>query len=318
MSVDFGYCTRLESDGKLCGLFIHDSWTGAMRCVPTPQKGGRYLSHLCTEFCRFIVWLGHDKIALRCDDKPSTLSLLEAVRKACRTMGIGVDVETVVPADHAANGAAETTVNALRRLAGVFIIQIEKALGIDMTIGSMHPLYSWSLVHSAWIHNRFTVRHGQTPYELCSSRMYAGTIALFGESVLGFLRTSQKAAPCWTRGLWLGKTLNNDAHIIGVPGGKVFVTRSIRRFSDCWDAKLIADFEACTWECGLAALGSQLVAAKRITGPQPSTPVPFAIAYADAIAVHGIPGTPEQDEGILLGPPAMPRRSLYLLLLMLL
>ena len=64
-------------------------------------------------------------------------------------MGIGVDVETVVPADHAANGAAGTTVNVLRRLAGVFITHIKKALGIDMTIGSMHPLYSWSLVHSA-------------------------------------------------------------------------------------------------------------------------------------------------------------------------
>ena len=110
----------------------------------------------------------------------------------------------------------------------------------------------------------------------------------------------------------MGKALNNDAHVIGVPGGKVFVTRSIRRFSECWDAKLIADFEACTWEYGLAALGSQLVAAKRIIGPQPSTPVPFAVAYADdpeAIAVHGIPGTPDQDEGILLGPPTMPRRS---------
>ena len=228
-------------------------------------------------------------------------------------MGIGVDVETVVPADHAANGAAETTINVLRRLAGVFVTQIEKALGIGMTIGSMHPLYSWSLVHAAWIHNRFTVRHGQTPYELCSSRMYTGKIALFGEAVLGYLRTSQKAAPCWTRGLWLGKALNNDAHVIGVPGGKVFVTRSIRRFSESWDAKLIADFEACTWEYGLAALGSQLVAAKRITGPQPSTPVPFAVAYPDdheALAVHGIPGTPEQDEGILLGPQTMLRRSL--------
>jgi hypothetical protein len=43
-------------------------------------------------------------------------------------MGIGVSVETVVPADHAANGAAETTVNVLRRLAGIFVTQIEKVL----------------------------------------------------------------------------------------------------------------------------------------------------------------------------------------------
>ena len=50
VSFDFGYFTRLESDEKLCALCIHDSWTGAMHCVLSPQKGGRYLSHLCTEF----------------------------------------------------------------------------------------------------------------------------------------------------------------------------------------------------------------------------------------------------------------------------
>ena len=58
--------------------------------------------------------------------------------------------------------------------------QIEKALGIDMTISSMHPLFAWSLVHSSWIHNRYVVRAGQTAYELCSARMYGGKIALFG------------------------------------------------------------------------------------------------------------------------------------------
>ena len=305
VSFDFGYASRLPTDDKLCFLAIHDSWTGAMHCVPTPMKGGKYLSHLCTEFCRFISWLGHDKIALRCDQEPSTLSLLEAVRKTCRTVGIGVSVENVVPADHAANGAAETTVNVLRQNAGVFITQIEKAIGIDMTIGSMHPLYSWGLIHSAWIHNRFTVRQGQTPYELCSSRMYSGKVALFGEAVLGFLRTTQKAAPSWTKGLWLGKALNNDAHIVGVPPGRVFVTRSIRRLPNPWDMQLIADFEASSWDFGLAALGPQLVMAKRITGPQPNTPNPLALHANDpeARAVMGIPGTPEQDQASLVLPP---------------
>jgi hypothetical protein len=185
-----------------------------------------------------------------------------------------------------------------------------------MTISSMHPLFAWSLVHSSWIHNRYVVRAGQTAYELCSARMYGGKIALFGESVMGFLRTSQKSAPSWTRGLWLGKTLNNDAHMIGVPGdgGKVFITRSIRRFPQPWDPQLIADFEACPWQFGLVGLGSQLVAAKRITGPQPSTPVPFAALDfsndPDARAVMGIPGTPDDDEAIVMAPAKVPRQSL--------
>ena len=68
--------------------------------VPTPQKGGKYLNYLCTEFCRFIVWCD-DTIALQCDQEPSTLSLLEAVKKTCRCLGIRVLTEPVGPASHA-------------------------------------------------------------------------------------------------------------------------------------------------------------------------------------------------------------------------
>ena len=48
-------------------FFLHDRHTGAMHAVPTPQKGGRWLNHLCTEFCRFILWPGHHTISLKCD-----------------------------------------------------------------------------------------------------------------------------------------------------------------------------------------------------------------------------------------------------------
>ena len=149
--------------------------------------------------------------------------------------------------------------------------QIEKALGIGMTISSMHPLFAWSLVHSSWIHNRYVVRAGQTAYELCSARMYGGKIALFGNLSSDFcaLLRSLLLHDSWSMAR---QDLNNDAHMIGVPGdgGKVLITRSIRRFPQPWDPQLIADFEACPWQFGLVDLGSQLVAAKRITGPQPT------------------------------------------------
>jgi hypothetical protein len=53
VSFDFGFASRTEDEHKACGLFIHDQQTGAMHVVPTPQKGGRHLQYLCTEFCRF-------------------------------------------------------------------------------------------------------------------------------------------------------------------------------------------------------------------------------------------------------------------------
>ena len=84
------------------------------------------INHLCTEFCRFILWLGHETISLKCDQEPSTLSLLEAVRKTCRCLGVKTIVETVAPGSHASNGAAEVTVKLLRRQANLLIQQLER------------------------------------------------------------------------------------------------------------------------------------------------------------------------------------------------
>ena len=64
VSFDFGFASRTEHEPKACGLFIHGRHSGAMHVVPTPQKGGRHLQYLCTEFCRFLVWLGQSTIAL--------------------------------------------------------------------------------------------------------------------------------------------------------------------------------------------------------------------------------------------------------------
>ena len=64
VSFDFGYASRFDGETKACGLFIHDRDTGAVHVVPTPQKGGKHLAYLCTEFCRFITWLGHSTISL--------------------------------------------------------------------------------------------------------------------------------------------------------------------------------------------------------------------------------------------------------------
>ena len=84
-------------------------------------------------------------------------------------------------------------------------------------------------------------------YELCADRAYTGRLAMFGETVLGFLKQTHKGAPQWTKGVWLGKTLSNDVHIIAVPGAQqLFVTRSVRRLpaSKAWNGERIGGVEA--------------------------------------------------------------------------
>ena len=248
---------------------------------------------------------------MRCDQGPATLSLLEAVKKTCRGLGIRVMEETVAPGSHASNGAAEVTVKVLRRHANLLVQQIEKGCGIGDVIGCHHPLYQWALLHSAWLHNRFVVRHGKTAYELCTSRQYTGRLAMFGERALGFLKLSTKGSPTWTRGIWLGKTMNNDVHILAVPGHpQLFVTRSVRRLPNAWDMQMIADMEACPWQFGYASLGSQLALAKRIAAPPILSLPPAKPRDLDAEAVMNVPPTPDESASAaprsprMVGPPA--------------
>ena len=129
--------------------------------------------------------------------------------------------------------------------------------------------------------------------------MYAGRLALFGESALGFLKRTTKGSPQWTRGIWLGKTMSNDVHIIAVSGSiQLFVTRSVRRFPKPWNMDGIASVEACPWSFGYASLGSQLVLAKRVSAP-PILPLPEVKPRdLDAEAVMNVPPTPvEQEDG---------------------
>ena len=167
------------------------------------------------------MWLGQSTIALRCDQEPSTLSVLESVKKTCIALGIRILEETVPPGSHALNGAAEVTVKVLGEVIGC-------GCGLGEVIGCHHPSYQWALLHSAWLHNPFVVRQGHAAYELCADRSHTGRLALFGERVLRFLKLSTMGSPTWTKGIWLGKTVSNHVHIIASPGSpQLFVTRSV-------------------------------------------------------------------------------------------
>ena len=272
VSFDFGYLSRLETedDPKLIALYICDQHTKLAHVVPTPAKGGRYLKYLTTELCRFIVYTQHTSVTLRTDE-PSTLSLLECTRKSLSSLGVTCNVEVAPAGRHQSNGAAEKTVHLVRQLANCFVQQLETNGGATAPVfKSLHPVTAWSLVHSAWIRNRFVVQEGQTAFERAFDRVYNGRICSFGEVVLAFVKTTKKGAPSWRKGVWLTKSNSSDVHVVGI-GDHIVCTRSVRRLPKQWDLKLAGDVVAEPWCFGLASLGSKLVSTKRILPPQPLT-----------------------------------------------
>ena len=273
ISFDFGFSSRLEGERRLVFLCIHDRDTGLIAAVPSMGKGGKYFAYWTTELTRFVISTQHKEIGLRCDGEPSTKSLMEACGKSCKALGIKVHYEPSPVGDHQANGAAEKVVDLVRTHAGILISQVEKQCGSDRLIfGSMHPLYGWALAHAAWLHNRFKPNDGRTAYEIAHDRVYTGKLVMFGEQVLGYLRTSQKGRPRWLKGTWLGKTNANDAHIVAFQG-TLFVTRSVRRLTNPFNLEALGEIEVGPWDHGLASLGHRLIINKK-----QSVPVGIAIS----------------------------------------
>jgi hypothetical protein len=111
----------------------------------------------------------------------------------------------------------------------LLVQQIEDQVATGRIIfGCNHPVYCWALLCALWLHNHFTVSEGLTPFEHGMDRSYSGKLAMYGEEILGYLRTGLKAGPRWQHGIWLGKTMSGDQNIVGTAAG-VFITRSIRR-----------------------------------------------------------------------------------------
>eukprot|EP00435_Cladocopium_sp_Y103_P052256 s2334_g16.t1 len=105
-----------------------------------------------------------------------------------------------------------------------------------------------------------------TGFERATGRHYTGKVAFFGESVLRYLRTTQKRLFQWRRVISLSKSATNDCHILGTGKG-LFVTRSIRRLPDSFQLAPLGELTTAPWDYGYASLGHRLVYAKRSALP---------------------------------------------------
>ena len=164
------------------------------------------------------------------------------------------------------------------------------------------------------IHNRYVVRAGQTAYELCSARMYGGKIALFG-ICHGIFAHFSEVCSFMTRGLWLGKTsttmrtwlvsLVMEARCSSREASGVFHSMGSLAHSRFWSLSLAV------WPCR-----SWFPVGGCKEDHRPSAQYTGSICCTwfsndpDARAMMGIPGTPDDDEAIVMAPAKVPRQSL--------
>ena len=126
----------------------------------------------------------------------------------------------------AADHFAQEVVGVTRTLVGA----VKTTWGKEVNTRS--ALLPWAVRHATWLLNTFQPRGklgGKTSYEFVHGKKYDGEVYRFAEPVV-IRRPEAKELPKlqerWEEGLWLGKSLDTDGHLVGGNAG-VIISRSI-------------------------------------------------------------------------------------------
>ena len=168
---------EVEQRGDSPVLVMHDGVTKLFFAHLIPAKGADFPS--CEKVVKMIVkdlnTLGSNRVVCWCDNEPSILALLRAVKSAWS--GDVVEV-TSAEGDPQSNGATESSVNVVKEHVRSIKLAVESAS--RMEVPADHFLSTWLVPYAG----RFAVgRDGKTAYERNVERRTVPTLAQFGERV---------------------------------------------------------------------------------------------------------------------------------------
>ena len=106
----------------------------------------------------------------------------------------------------------------------------ELELGYGEKVRCDGVLFPWVVRHTAWTIARYHMNKSKTtPHRIIHGHDYTGELIPLGETVVAkFSANKQKAALRWTKGIYAGKTLNSDEHLVLTKSGTETV-RTVRR-----------------------------------------------------------------------------------------
>ena len=106
---------------------------------------------------------------------------------------------------------AEQSVQSLRDIGTALLAQVKEGTNLELKVN--WDLTAWAHLHAAMLHNCYAVQGGTTAYEHAFHTRYQGKLAQFGECVYFVLASPhvKKGRPKFARGIFVGKSLHNDA-----------------------------------------------------------------------------------------------------------
>ncbi|CAK9082159.1 unnamed protein product [Durusdinium trenchii] len=144
ISFDLFYTGRSTGDDgeadqdKQVALAVFDSFSGAIHCIPVGSKSETKC--MAKEISRFISFLGHEDITLRCDNEPTMIAVQRMAKASYRHRCV---VENPAIRDHADNSWVEGAVHRIRQTANVLLHHLHAKFGLVIKPSHPFPVYAY-------------------------------------------------------------------------------------------------------------------------------------------------------------------------------
>ena len=231
--VHFDYCFPRDGPGEDYSVVLvgKDRESKMIMAHVVPFKGAD-TEWVCEQIVRDLrKWGIHGEVKLFSDQEPAIHDVLVQVAKyrgAARTTVCHSAV-----GDSAGNGIAERAVQSVEEMVRVHKLALEGRLQQRLPV--RHAVFAWLVEHAADVLNRYCVgRDGRTPFHRLRGRHCESHMAEFGALVM--FRVAGKVhggnmQERWFTGVWLGKQLSSEEHLVMKADGLVVRARAIREMS---------------------------------------------------------------------------------------
>ena len=238
-------CDFYTVSGNLNVLIMVDCWTKFVAVEPLRNK---LQSVVGAAVAKFLGELGYyDKVELAYDNEP----VLAAGMRVAQTIRAAQGLETILQPGQmygkARTSLAERSIQTVRAQGKCLMLHLEEKMRVKFA--PEHPLRGWSVIHGAWLLNRFHIASsiGTTAFMSLRGRPYKGRVCAFGEEVFALDPLQAKYSSQWRRGIWLTKD-STDMDIVSVTPTEIIRSRAVRKVSEHWNAELAVALEVGPWD----------------------------------------------------------------------
>ena len=221
-------------------LLLIDTWTRFVFTAQMKQKSAKTVADAISEFLGVLGYFR--KIEIVSDNEPVIISGIKQAQILRSKSGLETIVQQSKSFDKGRTAVAERAIQTVRAQGRTLVNYVEHQ--ISAKFPDSHPIHMWSLLHSAWLLNRFHLHSqlGCTPFQSLFGRPYKGRVASFGQDMYGIAQKKSKYKAQWVKGIWVGKD-HADQDILIIENDKILKSRAVRATGLFWSKEDLMSME---------------------------------------------------------------------------